>query len=233
MAKTLKTNSLKEELNKAPPGSLPDMFRTLAIGSLLRAVPTTLRKKTTAVGPNNIATIFTIALPDDAKAAVLHTAYGRVNGGGVVAGPLTVDAEAATAPATLHAKVTPTGDLAFLGTDAWTSVDVLYTPEKCDIVEAVCSCVAGTGVVTIPTSLVSRGVVRLLEAEILVGTLTGTKFIVAAAAAAPATTLAGLNLAKTAAWVAIADAATSVRLKLAVVSAVDSDALLAADSNFV
>ncbi len=226
---TLVANSLKDAVNRAQPQSLPDALRVLKFGNVLRALPTYLHDKLPAVGSYNIATIRTIPLPDDARAANIIRAYGRV-GTSATAGPLTVEADAATAPSTLSCKITPTGDIAFLGTDLWTKVDVLYQPAKYDIMEAVCPCVAGTGVVTLNPAMVAAGVLFLMEAEIVTGTLAAKKFIVANAAAAPATTLAGLNLAKDSVFVAIADAATYVRIKVAVTPAVDSSALLTAAS---
>ncbi len=224
------TTKLQDALNRAQPQSLPDMFRTLGLGDMLASLPKSIHAALPAVGSYNIATIRTIPLPEGMKALSVIRAYARA-GGSATPGPLAIEADAATAPSTLSVKVTPTGDIAFLGTDAWTSVDVDYIPAQYDIVEATCPCVAGTGVVTLPPSMTGPGVLGLMEAEILVGTLKAKKFIVAPAATAPATTLAGLNLAKTSVFVAIADAATSVRIKVMVARAINVGALLVADSN--
>ena len=67
---------------------------------------------------------------------------------------------------------------------------------------------------------------RLLEAEGLVGTVVEKKIVLVPAAGAPATHNARLDVAKANVQFAVADALTSVRVKLAVVPAVDLDALL-------
>jgi hypothetical protein len=77
---------------------------------------------------------------------------------------------------------------------------------------------------------IKRGVVLLMEAESLAGTLVAKMHVIKEAAGAPATTLARLDLAKLNVQFAVADAVTSARVKLAVVSAIDVDALLEAAS---
>lgn len=229
----INANSLKARLNDANPQVLADALRQVQLGNIFRAMPTTLRKKAAAANPYAIATIQTITLPDDAKAATIYNAYGRVNTGGVVAGPLTIDTPAATAPATLHCKILPTGDIALLATDGWTQVDVEYLPAKYDVVEVTLPVVAASGLCALPAAVTGPGAIILMEAEALVGTLVGKKLVVAPAASAPATTLAGFDLAKLNVFFAIADAVTSCRLKLAVGAATDVDALLTAVSNLL
>ena len=228
MALTSLSTSLKSVLNAALPGGLADALRTLKFGDMLRALPTTLRKKAPAVNAYNLATVQCIALPEDAKASTIYRAYGRV--GGVTAGELTITAANAT-PTTGQIAITPNGDIAFVGTDAWTSVDVVYQPSKYDVVELVLPVVPGTGVCALPSTLSSP--VMLMEAESLAGTLTGKMIVLAPSATATATTKAALNLAKSSVWFAIADGVTSARVKLGVCSATDADALLEAASNLL
>lgn len=224
------STSLKSDLDRAPAGSLPSMFQAVQIGSVLRAIPTTLRKKAPAASAYNIATLQAFALPDDAKAVSIFRAYGRV--GTAAAGELTVDAANAT-PGTGEIAVSPSGDIVVLAADAWTSVDVEYLPAKYDCFEATLNCVPGTGLVALPASWTNAGVVMVMEAEVLAGTLATKMIVQAPNNSAPATGHARLTLAKTAVHFAVADAATSVRLKVALCAAVDVDALLEAEGDFL
>ena len=67
----------------------------------------------------------------------------------------------------------------------------------------------------------------------LAGTLVGKMHVIREAAGAPATGLARLDLAKLNVQFAVADAVTSARVKLLVVSKTDVDALLEAASNSI
>ncbi len=170
-----------------------------------------------AVNPYVIATAMSIILPDGAKAHAFpdsltgEAAWIRTGSAGI--GRVTAVATANTAPATTTCMVAPNGDLLFNNaTDAPTSVDVYYQPERQNIVSANYVVTPGTGVVAgLPANIIS-----ILEAEALVGGVTGKCVVQIPAAAAPATGLAGLNLAKTGVFFCIADAVTSCRLKLGV-----------------
>lgn len=232
MSITSLATSLKQALNRAQPGSIGSMLYQLAFGDVVRSMKTFLRGKTPlAAGTANPYVVQTgansLALPEDAKALTILAAYARAGTG--TKGPLTIDADNSTAPAAGHVKISPNGDILLNSTDAFTSVDVTYEPDKGDVVELVLPVV--TGVLTLPTQLGLA--VRLLEAESLVGTHTG-KFAVTVNADTNAVTLtAHLNLAKTTVVFDNADdAVTSARVKYLVASAKDTDALLEAASPF-
>ncbi len=219
--------STKNLLNQCNATILADLLRTLGFGNLLRWMPVSLRMAAPAAAAANpylSATPLSITLPDDAKAAQIISAYARAGTG--TKGPLTVSTS--QTPAAGSVGISNSGDLILNETDAFTSVDITYTPERQECVEVTVPCIAASGVAAIPAYLTARGVVTLMEAEILVGTLTGAKIVTAPAATAPATTIARLNFAKTSVFFAVADAATSVRLKLGVASATDANAVLEA-----
>jgi hypothetical protein len=185
---------------------------------------------------------FTGQLPDDAKAATIIRATGIA--GTATGVSLIVDLQAVndtnfasagpgTGPAAGHIGVSPSGDIVTNATDAWTSVDVLYQPDKYDVQEY-SGLAPVTAVLTLPTGATNLGVIALLEAEVLTGTVTGKSIVVTPSNTAPATTRqAGLNLAKTQVLFRVADAPATVRVKLAVVSAVDQNNLLELVSQFV
>ncbi len=169
-----------------------------------------------AVNPYVIATAMSIILPDNAKAHGYDTTSkqgGWIRTGSAGIGGLSNVATANTAPATTTMMVAPNGDLLFNNaTDAPTLVDAYYEAENQNVVSGNFVCTPGTGVVAgLPT-----GIVSILEAEVLVGGVTGKCIVNIPAAAAPATGLANLDLAKAGVFFCIADAATSVRLKLGV-----------------
>ncbi len=98
-----------------------------------------------------------------------------------------------------------------------------YLPERQDIQAGNFVCVAGTGVVTLTgAAAVAGALISVLEAEVLVGGVTGKCIVTAAAATAPTTGLCRMALGKTGVFFCIADAATSVRLKLGVVPAANN-----------
>jgi hypothetical protein len=236
MTINVQANSGKAALDTATPAQLPDIFRAIGLGHILRALPTMRRAvvpSLAGVYPYAPVAAECIALPDDAKAAVVLTAYARA--GTATAGGLTVIASPNTVvlanmnPATLNVLVGPTGDLLFHGADAWTSVDVLYIPAVYDVYEATITVVASTGIGLLPTG--NGEVLFMLEAEALVGTTIGKKIVDPPLATAPATAHAGLDLAKLNAQFAVADAVTSARVKYAAASLIDVDAFLTATSN--
>lgn len=168
-------------------------------------------------------------LPDDAKASVILRATAMTGAGTL--GELTVNTPAqnvtafgtaGTGPIAGNIGLSPSGDIVTNTADAWTSLDVWYLPEQVDVFELVLVPVAG--VVTLPNlcnlpgTFVANTVpaaVLLMEAEILTGTATGKVALLSPSNAVTATTLqANLNLAKTQVLFRVADAPTSVRLKL-------------------
>lgn len=175
--------------------------------------------------PYGLATVRQIGLPDNARAVAVTRAFVRA---GAVTGELTPVAYGAT-PATTQIAVSPTGDIVVLGTDAPTDWDVFCELAAFDVVEAVVDSTSA-GVFAIPTSAtlpdgstinpVARGVVYLLEAEQIAGLANNVKKIILVPGAAPASTFANLNVARTQVLGNVAtDGATKMRIKLAVAKA--------------
>jgi len=234
MTISINQTSLKLALDRANPNSLASMLRMVAIGDVLRNLPTYLRGKAplaVAAYPYIVQSgAQAVALPDDAKGLTLFAAYGRA--GTATATALTIDATASSAPAAGHAKLSPSGDIMFNSTDAWTSVDAVYLPNKMDVVELFLPVIPGTGLCTLPTT--QNGLpalyVSLMEAEALTGTVVGKEAILAPGAAPGSSRQANLNVALTGVFFEVADAVTSCRVKLGIASLVDVDALLTAAS---
>lgn len=209
--------------DRANPNDISDLLHSIAIGSVLQGqLPQSRRKADlSAAQPYNLATLGVLTLPDNGKASVIHAAYARA--GGVALGPLAIVGAGVT-PATTQIAITPTGDIACLLSDAYTSVDVIFTPERGDsnAVDKNGEPFATAGnvwpvvanVLTLPAALVARGVVYLVEVEALVGTSTGKKIVLVPGAGAPAAGQARLNLAKSTITFAGADAVTRARVKL-------------------
>jgi hypothetical protein len=217
--------SLKNQLNKADPNTLPDMFRVVQLGDVLRAIPTSLRKKTPAADAGVLATLQSIVLAEDAKANTIFRAYARTATAG--AGELTVVGPNVT-PTSGQISVAPNRDIVVLAADAITELDIVYLPEKCDIIELTFPVVSNT--MTLPASVTSLGVIAMLEATAIVGTIPGKKIILAPAGSAPATGQARTNVARSTIAFNGTDAVTSATVKLAVSAAVNLDALLTATS---
>lgn len=180
---------------------------------ILRALPQHICKQVPAASnPYQLATLNTIALPIDFKAAAIISAYSHAGSAGT--GQQTVNAYGAT-PLTGTCSVAPNGDIVFLGTDAPTDVDVIYQPLGAQWAELILPVVAGTGVCALPAAYTALGVVRLLEAEALTGTTPGKKNILVPAASAPATTKANLSVDGATVYFATADAVTTCRVRVA------------------
>lgn len=224
MTINVKEQSLKNKLDAANLNVLADELRALKIGSLLRAMPTSLRKKAPAVDASQLATLQSFGLADDGHALSILSAYARAGG---VTGPLAIVAYGVT-PATGQIAVAPNGDIVCLAADALTSVDINYQPEKYDVIELTLPVVPGTGVCALPQVATNPGAVLLLAAESISGAVVGTKIVLVPAGAAVATGKAALHTNKNSVWFAVADAVTSAKVKLAVSSSVDVDALLTA-----
>lgn len=258
------TNSLAQVMNNPLPGQLPSELQLLAFGSLLRAMPTWIRRaspNTATANPYVVAgqgvsapppsgspagTVtpgagFTGQLPDDAKALTILRATA-IAGTGTL-GSLVVDLQAVndtnfatggTGPAAGHIGVSPSGDIVTNATDAWTSIDVIYMPDKYDLAEFTNQGVNASSQYVIATGITTQGVVSLLEAEILTGTVTGKCAVLPPSASAPgATKQANLNAAKTLVLFKASDAPTLVRVKLGLVSSVDQNNLLELASQFI
>jgi len=222
----VKANALVQLLNTVSgPGQLAEMMKLIGIGTVIRNLPTYLNCKAplaAGASPYDGATIGALVLPDDAKAASIIRAYGRT--GGVTATELAAQAYAAT-PTTGQIAVAPSGNIALLGTDAWTNMDVAYIPMKQDPVELVLPCASNAAALPVTTnsqlnagtgSTGAGGVIMLMEAEILTGTTPGKKIVTQESASTAATGTARLDLAKANVKFASADAATQVRVKLGV-----------------
>jgi hypothetical protein len=223
------TISHTDALNNAKPETICDLFRAIELGSLLRAqLPQVLRRKTPATPIYNLATLQTIQLPATARAANIVRATSLV---GTVTGELTPVAYGTT-PTTGQVAVGPNGNIVVLATDAITSLDVIYTPERGDVMD-IASYPVASNVLTLPTSVTSKGVVLLLEVQALTGTSAGNKVILVPGAGAPAAGQARLNVAKTTITFAVADAVTSARVKLLVCAEKDLNTLLEADSSIL
>jgi len=211
--------TIQQALNRADPNVIADQFRSLKIGDVLRALPTTIRRRTSAASASIAATLFAVSgQAEEARGASVVTAYARVG-----AGP---GAALAFPPGAGQIAVAPNGDVVVLAADAWTDLDVTYLVEKGDVVEVVANVVAATGVLTLPTNITNPGAVTLIQAEAIAATSTGVKEILAPGAASAAGE-ARLNLAKSTVVFAIADAVTSARVRLLINSSVDVSASLA------
>lgn len=206
-------NRVKEALDRANPNTIADMYRKVKIGTVLAGhMPQHVRMfNMDEAGANagNLATVDAMQLPDFSRAAVILRAFSRAGG---VTGELTVAAPGAT-PLTGQIAVAANGNIVTLETDAITSLDVLYVPEAGEVVESVFPVVSNA--IALPGNFTERGVIAVLEAEVVEGTATGNK-IVLAAAGAPAAGQAALNADKTSVVFNATDAGTRARVKLLV-----------------
>jgi hypothetical protein len=227
MSLTSNPTSLKTQLDAANPNTLPSKLQQLKAGSIFAAIPTSLRKKTTAADPYALVAVRVVSLPEDVKAGSIFTAYARAGAGTL--GPLTV-LDVGVTPVAGQVAVAPNGDIATAVADAWTSLDVVYLPEKYDVAEITLP--VTLGVMTLPPALTTPGVVLMMEAEALAAGATGKKIILIPGSA-PAAGQAALNLAKTTVVFAAADVVTSARVKVAVSASVDVQALLEAASTTI
>lgn len=232
------SNTVLGRLNTALLGWISTGLQLIAFGAVVRSMRTFLRGKAADATTNPYVlqtAVNSFTLPEAAKAHSIKSAYARAGTG--TKGPLTVDHglwdAVNTAPAAGHCAVSPNGELLFAAADAWTAVDICYEPEKYDVVELTLPVSGAAGVALIPAGLIARGVLFLMEAESLTGTLKAKMMVQLPVDALPATTFADLNLAKTEVHFAAADVVTSARIKLAVASVTDVDALLEGASSAV
>lgn len=231
---------LKDALDRANPATIAAAFGLLKLGRVFRGqLPMPLRRKVPAADAASLATLNVLRLPDDAKAAVILRATVLAVGSGAVLGELTPQAFGAT-PSTGQCAVTPSGDIAFLASDAATLVDVLYVPERGYVVTTLALPVA-SNVLTLPTVYTQAavvpstsngfkatpgGVVLLTDAVADAGTSTGRKVILTPGSSAPSAGQARLNAAKTTVTFASADAVTSAHVTLVLCTPYDLDSLL-------
>jgi hypothetical protein len=230
MTINVNAQSLKNRINAANPNQLPQELQILRYGDVLRAGTTFRRRFNPDTAPANasqLATLDTMALNDDAKAATILRAYARATAAAGTLGELAVQAFGAT-PIDGQIAVAPNGDIVVLAASRYTDIDVVYQPDKVDLTEITLTVVAN--VLTIPAGLTATGVVALLEAIATIGGSLGSKIILVPGAGAPAAGQCRLNLAKTTVTFAAADAVTQATVKLALVAAVDVDALLTANA---
>lgn len=227
--------------DRANPNDIADFFRQVAIGSLLQGqLPQQYRKANlSAADPYSLATLGILKLPDNGKASQIVRAWARA--GGTTLGELAPQAYGVT-PTTTQISITPSGDIACLLSDAYTSVDIIYTPERGDSNALDKNGEPNTSngnvfpvasnVLTLPAALTARGVILLTEVEALAGTVTGKKIVLVPGAGAPATGQARLNLAKTTITFATADAVTRARVKLLLCPSADLPTILNATATF-
>jgi len=221
---TTSDKSIKSILNLANPSVLADLLRKIKVGDVLRSMNASLFSKLPAADGSQLAVLFAIVLPEDAKALHIVRAYAKTGTAGV--GELTVVAYGVT-PASGEIAVAPNGDIVTLAADALTSVDLTYTPAVQDVKEMLLPVAAGV-------LLLPAGVLSVLEAtvtKVSAGLATGKK-VVLVPGAAPAAGEAALTLAKDEVLFAVADNATEALVKVGVVPATDVNVLLETESTF-
>ena len=230
----------RSQFDQADPNTLPELFRMMALGSFLQgqAIQKRCQVGINATGTNqpvlspyNLSTLTVLKLPPGGKASIVRRCTVRT--AGVVVGEFAPQVYGTT-PITRQVAVTPNGDIAFLGTDAVTDVDVIYIPERGDVVDIVLPVVPGTGVCALPAWLTAKGVILLLECEVLEGVTRGPKVILVPTTAAPATGFVQLDVPKAnVRFDTVVDAVTRVRLKFLVAPAEPLCGVLEAASDTV
>lgn len=168
------TNSLSNALDRGNLGQMGDGFRAIKLGTALTLLLTVWAYGAVpAVGATGKpATVNTIALPNNAKAASIVSAYARTGTG--TCGPLTVVASG-TIPGAGEIAVSPDGDIVTAAADAYTLVDVCYHPVYGDLVEDL-ELTVSSNAATIPTRYQGK-VLMLVKAEALTGTVTGRQYV--------------------------------------------------------
>jgi hypothetical protein len=220
--------NLKNILDRAEPGKLADYLRSIQFGSLLRgSIVHQLVKRVPVANTGYTFGANMSAVPVDESGAALKVlaAYSRA---GTFTGAMTVDADYVTTDvASGHIGVGPNGEINVLTADAITLIDVWYIPLRYKVVEFTGA--PATGLLSIPATVAPNGILKLLEAEALAGSVVGKKKIRIPTDGLPATTLAQLKVALDVVQFNNAtDAVTSARVKLAIAPSVDLDSMLAA-----
>lgn len=221
--------TFQDSLNAGSPQSAHDAARIMRFGDVLRKhLKVDLRRQAPLTDAAQLGTVWSFPVDNEAPAATILRAYCRV---GTVTGEYTPVAYGAT-PTTGQIAVAPNGNIVVLAADAPTDIDVEYMPSDGDVkVFANLPVVPGTGVCALPPAALTPGVVYLWDANVIVGTLLGRKNILVAAAGAPATGKARLDVAKGVVQFAVADAVTSATIALYLCTARNLDTLLQSTDN--
>lgn len=209
------TETRREAINRANPNDLADFLRKLGFGDVLAGhPPQQLRRENPAPDASVDSTLEAVVLPAHRKAATILRA--TVLAGGVT-GELAPQTYGTT-PSTGQIAVSPSGDIVVLASDAITSLDVTYVPERGELADVVLAADPATGFVELPPRLADKTIL-LSRAEILEGSATGAKEILVPASSAPAAGNARLSIPKNRVHFAVADGPTKVRLWLVVAPA--------------
>lgn len=207
--------SNKEAFDRAHPNTLPDHFREVGIGTLLAGGLIHRSKFSFVAGgtsARHVATLQHMALQSSSKAMSILRATVRA---GAVTGELTPQAFGAT-PATTQIAVAPNGDIVALAADAITDVDVTYLSAPMKELVLTLDVDPATGICLLPPPATGPGVVYLVAAEALVGTVSGEKRVLVPGAVNPATPQARLSVAKTQVNFTVADAVSKAKITLAI-----------------
>jgi hypothetical protein len=237
-------NPLKNALDAAKPDTLADIFRTIALGDVLRdQIPQVLRKQAPAADPSQLSTLQSFGVvAKGAPAAFIARARGwRVSSAGATPEELAPQAYGAT-PSTGQIAVAPNGDVVVLASDNWVDVDVTYLPERGDVVVLPPLPVA-SGLLTLPDNVLdangNRMVILLLGANATVATAQGQKKILVPAGTLGSPSLPSAGQARlTIDGLGVefntgTDAVTQAVVTLLVVSANDLDTLLEQSSSIL
>lgn len=209
----------RDFLNRVNPGSYQLGLKAIALGSLMAGQFVQTARQINTVGMTGMNCLATLnEYIGAASAGFIHRAYARA---GAVTGELVVVAYGTT-PASGQIAVAPNGSIVTLLTNALTDLDVVFTPERGDVLEFVLPVLSNS------LSLAGvTGASTLLSVTALAGVSLGSK-VVLIPGAAPAAGQTSLNVAKTAVAFAAADAVTRARVRLLVKSAADLTSFLTA-----
>lgn len=192
---TYVSNTLRDALNRANSSTIATHLQKAQLGTVVAGhVPQQISGAVPALQTNELSTVLGLNLPYTSRARRVIAATVRTVGSGSVLGELTPINKDVT-PSTGQVGVTPSGDIAFLGTDDATKVDVVYQPIAGEVVDWTGP--APAGVMTLPAWIIARNPLLLLEATPTVATIGGRKIILAPAAAVVATTKAALAIDRT------------------------------------
>ena len=226
--------TLRAALDRTNPNTLADHFRDIGIGAILQAgIPVARRAfnfDAAGASARHVATLDHMPLDPTCKAAVILRATVRA---GAVTGELTPQVYGTT-PATTQIAVAPNGDIVALAADAITDCDVVFIPEKLDVLTLDLVVVAATGVAVVPAqALLGRKIVMLHSANATAAGVTGEKRVLVPGAVNPATPQVRLDVAKTQVQFTVADAVTKATVTLVLSPAKDVYAkMLAAEPSF-
>lgn len=220
---------LKSSLNVIGSGQIADAARLFQLGTLLRGqIPQVLRAQAPATDANAPAsTVKTIVLPYDARANTILRAYARAGTGTL--GEMTVDAPNTTTTTGQHIGIQPDGNIMTLGTDAWTSIDVVYVPERADPSTITLTLPVSSNLLTLPTSFQGLAL-NLVYAYANTGTTVGQKRIITPASSSGTAACACFNLAKTGVYFNSGDAVTNATVIFTQVALSDLNTVLESDS---